>query len=179
MRLNESTILTGTKCILVPYRVEHVAKYHEWMKNEEIQILTCSEPLSLEEEYEMQRTWLIDDDSEIYCVNFLELTFIIISIEFAKKDDVISGMCGDVNIFLNEKEAEIEVMIAEDESRKKGIAFEALNMIIEYSRKHLVIEKFVAKILDGNDASIALFEKLGFKKVKYVEVFKEHVLEML
>lgn len=34
------------------------------MKSEELQILTASEPLSLEEEYGMQKHWRTDTDSE-------------------------------------------------------------------------------------------------------------------
>lgn len=34
------------------------------MKDEQIQQQTASEPLTLEEEYEMQRTWHTDDDSK-------------------------------------------------------------------------------------------------------------------
>jgi len=33
------------------------------MQSKEIQELTASEPLTIEQEYEMQQSWLIDDDS--------------------------------------------------------------------------------------------------------------------
>ena len=34
------------------------------MQDAELQKLTASEPLTLEQEFEMQQTWLNDDDSE-------------------------------------------------------------------------------------------------------------------
>ena len=34
------------------------------MQSKEIQELTASEPLTIEQEYEMQHSWLIDDDSK-------------------------------------------------------------------------------------------------------------------
>ena len=49
--------------LFVPYLGEHVPVYHRWMKSEFLQAMTASEPLSLEEEYAMQKTWMEDDDS--------------------------------------------------------------------------------------------------------------------
>jgi hypothetical protein len=48
MKHNANTTITGDKCILVPYRREHVGHYHEWMQCPALQEATASEPLSLE-----------------------------------------------------------------------------------------------------------------------------------
>ena len=48
MKLNEKTVIYGTRIILVPYEKAHVEKYHKWMENPEILQATASEPLSLE-----------------------------------------------------------------------------------------------------------------------------------
>ena len=39
------------------------------MKSKELQELTASEPLTLKEEYEMQKSWREDDDSKISIPN--------------------------------------------------------------------------------------------------------------
>lgn len=64
-----NTRINGTNVILVPYQEKHVTKYHEWMKNPMLQYLTSSEPLTLEEEFEMQKRWLEDEDSN-YSLEF-------------------------------------------------------------------------------------------------------------
>lgn len=53
MKTNYNTTITGERCILVPYRREHVALYHTWMQDPALQEATASEPLTLEQEYEV------------------------------------------------------------------------------------------------------------------------------
>ncbi|KLJ07004.1 hypothetical protein EMPG_17503 [Blastomyces silverae] len=68
MFINERTAVSSSRVLLVPYCKHHVPRYHEWMKDPEIQQATASEPLALEEEYAMQTSWRTDAD---------KLTFII------------------------------------------------------------------------------------------------------
>ncbi|CAK9300853.1 unnamed protein product [Gordionus sp. m RMFG-2023] len=72
MKKNRFTYIFGKKVILIPYKKEHVPKYHEWMKNSELRQQTGSEYLSLEKEYEMCQTWQEDDN---------KCTFIILNAE--------------------------------------------------------------------------------------------------
>lgn len=50
----------GKKVVLVPYMREHVPKYHEWMQEPSLLQATGSEPLTLDQEYDMQLSWTQD-----------------------------------------------------------------------------------------------------------------------
>jgi len=60
------------KVVLVPYRPEHVTKYHEWMLDPHLLFMTASEPLSIQEEMDMQQSWRDDPN---------KCTFIVLSKE--------------------------------------------------------------------------------------------------
>ena len=62
MRSNYRACLSGGGVVLVPYRPEHVETYHAWMQSTHLLEVTGSEPMTLEEEVDMQRSWLEDDD---------------------------------------------------------------------------------------------------------------------
>ena len=69
---------------------------------------TASEPLTLEEEYEMQKSWHLDEDSTPILLSLLmhliECTFIILSPKFESPHTngkfENGSMIGDVNLFL-------------------------------------------------------------------------------
>ncbi|GFT80997.1 n-acetyltransferase 9-like protein [Nephila pilipes] len=158
MKINYCTKIVGERIILVPYKKKHVDKYHLWMQSPELLDLTASEPLTLEQEYQMQNSWFEDDD---------KCTFIILDKEILKDTgDEVESMIGDVNLYLNDPHdangAEIEIMIADPFHRSKGKGKEALFLMLRYGIEILSITKFVAKIKMKNEMSLKLFKSIGF-----------------
>ncbi|XP_060073676.1 N-acetyltransferase 9-like protein isoform X2 [Ylistrum balloti] len=157
MLINANTIVESKKIILVPYEAHHVPRYHQWMQSEELQKLTASESLSLGAEFQMQQSWRQDEDK----CTFIVLDLGLYNDSEKSNEDEISAMVGDVNLFFNDKDnkhsAEIEIMIA--------------------GKEILKIEEFTAKIGFSNEASIQLFQKLGFKEVSRSDVFEEVTLK--
>lgn len=62
------------------------------------------------------------------------------------------------------KRAGIGIVIFSEKDRQKGYASEALELLIDYSFKHLDLRQLYANITEDNSASIQLFEKAGFKQ---------------
>lgn len=243
--------LSSRSILLVPYSPHHVPTYHQWMQDPDLQAATASEPLSLEEEYAMQRSWKLDSD---------KLTFIIcrprdetsstttstatpgssssssssdreketqeekvqkVQIT-ATKDDSPDRMIGDINLFLfpldsssspppppspSSSEAippppppqkilgEIEIMIADKSSQRKGHGKTSLLIFLDYILEHwsLIGREFSSspsfssssasstsfsaalvapqlaylrvKVHETNVGSIRLFESVGFQRV--------------
>ena len=158
--------LENDKVRLIQYRVEHVPMYNQWMKDPYLQEMTSSEPLTLEEEYDLQKDWEQDP---------LKWIFLIAD----RSDD--NRVVGDVDLFLHaylpKGEAELLVMIAEPTARRKGLACQAVALMMQFAIQEFQIHRFIVKILSKNVPSIKMFEKLGFKQYEYVEAFDEVCLE--
>ncbi|KAI9865917.1 MAG: hypothetical protein M1813_001884 [Trichoglossum hirsutum] len=178
MIVNEHVAVSTSKTWLVPYCEHHVPRYHRWMQDEELRNLTASEPLTLDEEHAMQRSWQLDGD---------KLTFIIClqSVGYGKTEE---DMIGDVNLFLatdgdgDGVVGEVELMIAEKAVRGKGLGRAGLLAFLRFVAVHLEeilreyhggvkskeergLEYARARISEGNSRSIGLFESVGFQKV--------------
>lgn len=123
MLLNADTVLVWPSrgISLYPYLKDHVVQYHAWMSDAELRLLTASEELTLEEEYEMQAAWREDNDSKYpihknlliqFSNHEKELTFIITRESATKPsgniNTALTHMIGDINLFLSEIDTEEE-----------------------------------------------------------------------
>lgn len=167
-------VIRGQRVVLVPYKREHVEKYHKWMKDPDLLYLTGSEPLTLEQEYEMQVKWFQDDD---------KCTFIVMDADvFDNTGDDVAAMVGDTNIYFTDpsdlSSGEIELMIAEPAFRGRGYGKEVLSLMLTFCREVIGVQTFVAKIKDTNHVSLSMFSKIGFKEVSASEIFQEKTLAM-
>lgn len=111
MKLNYETCLVGEKVILVPYRPEHVPRYHEWMKDPALLEATGSEPLSFDEEVKMQQTWKEDEKKCTFIIHMTDRCsdFEKESKQCAESEEALfrvnenlDWMVGDANLFLSE-----------------------------------------------------------------------------
>ena len=59
--------------------------------------------------------------------------------------------------------AEIGIIIGDKKSRGKGLATEAIRLIVEHSFNRLNLHKLYAGMAEGNEASRRAFQKVGFK----------------
>ncbi|KAF2474760.1 uncharacterized protein BDR25DRAFT_384121 [Lindgomyces ingoldianus] len=165
MKLNEHKAILNPKVLLVPYSKHHVPTYHSWMQDEDLQIATASEPLTLLQEYDMQTSWRDDADklTFIACANSAvssseELQDGRLKI-IPGKDDSPTTMIGDVNLFLygdheDEDEnkttngvnmekgqqavvGEIEIMIARKDLQGQGLGKSVLSSFLWYIASYL------------------------------------------
>lgn len=61
--------------------------------------------------------------------------------------------------------AGIGIMIFETEERRKGLAFNSIQILIQYAHNELGINQLYANVAESNQSSIQLFKKLEFETV--------------
>lgn len=153
---------------LVPYTPEYVSIYTQWLQTShqlQLDTATDSEYLTLGHMQESQTEMWNDPTA---------LRLIILC------DGV---PVGDVGVFkhsyLEDYTIEMDVMIAEPEYLRRGLAFSACSMLIQWvstseCQKHFGVLKYIiAKISMDNTSSIALFTKLGFTVLSESAIFQE------
>jgi len=81
-------------------------------------------------------------------------------------ENIVSESCiGFIDLFdfdPNHRRVGVGIVIHKAEDKNKGFAFEALQLVCNYSFSHLNLHQIYASITEDNNASISLFEKAGF-----------------
>ncbi|KAK1069777.1 hypothetical protein LTR74_004656 [Friedmanniomyces endolithicus] len=153
MKVNQHHALSTHKVLLLPYSVHHVPTYHTWMQDPELQSATASEPLTLDEEYAMQRSWREDADklTFIVCLPLAHSDTRQAAIQVGV-DDSPERMVGDINLFISQPAdddedddeddhgnygresviGEIELMIARKDLHRQGYGRAALLTFMGY-----------------------------------------------
>lgn len=73
------------------------------------------------------------------------------------------GVVGLSNISKQNKNADLFIMIGENDFRGKGISKEAMKWIIEYGYNNLKLHKINLGVIEDNKIAVNLYKKLGFK----------------
>lgn len=158
------------KSVLTEFTQKMVPKYFQWLQDPDIQKDTCTEGLSLDEVAGLAEIW---KKPGIY-------TFIICDKNRFVHESAEESMIGDLNLFVGDESVEVNLMIAEKEFRRLGIAQEVVKFVERWVRDVLGIMKVVAKIGGENFKSIGLFSKLGFVEYEKDEAFGEvHLMKDL
>jgi diamine N-acetyltransferase len=107
------------------------------------------------------KQFIEDSQKDIYEIK--QLRFMII---LNAEDNDENTPVGAIDLFDFDpyhRRAGIGILVARKEYRRKGIASEALSLLIHYSFNLLGLHQLYCNVAKGNDASFKLFIKSGFK----------------
>lgn len=90
-----------------------------------------------------------------------QLRFVIIE----KESERAVGVIDLYEVNFKHGYASVGILIAMDADRGKGFAMDALQELIKYTRDYLELRNLQCSIHGDNPASVALFERMNFRKV--------------
>lgn len=73
------------------------------------------------------------------------------------------GLIGLSNISKQNRNADLFIVIGEDDYRGKGIAKEAMKWILDYGFNKLELHKINLGVIEDNKVAVNLYKRLGFK----------------
>lgn len=143
--------LEGRLVKLGCFTPEHVRQYHSWLQDDYILKMT-----------ETDRGFTLKDVAGM-CKEIKEADDMAHFLIFDKKTKKPVGDADLRDIKVGDA-AECAVMIGEPDFRNKGYATEAMELLLRYGFETFNLNTVTAPILYFNKPSIALHEKLDFKK---------------
>jgi RimJ/RimL family protein N-acetyltransferase len=151
---------------LSPFTSEFIEIYKSWMSEADLLKLTDTD-----EKIDVESTQF-----ELWN----DKTALVWIIQVEKEGKFVP--VGDVSVFLHswldESEAEVDVMIGNSDFRGKGIAKAALICAMKFAHSQKNRTEFIAKINQGNAPSIRLFQKIGFSETGFDSAFNQHIFKI-
>jgi RimJ/RimL family protein N-acetyltransferase len=80
------------------------------------------------------------------------------------KDNKLLGVCGLTYINWKNSSAEASIYIGDSDWQGKGVGKESLIMLLDFGFREVGFHRIWAEIYEFNEASIRLFENVGFKR---------------
>jgi diamine N-acetyltransferase len=145
--------------------------------------LRAIEPADLNAIYEWENdpgNWLISNTITPFSAHILtkyiehaqkdiyEARQLRLMIDLMNDSGVTKETIGTVDLFDFDpvhKRAGIGILIANQENRMKGFAYESLTILIRYAFETLHLHQLYCNISHDNQASLKLFKKLGFSEI--------------
>jgi len=81
------------------------------------------------------------------------------------ESDTVIGLIDIFDFDPKNHRAGIGIVVLEDKNRNRGVGAEAIRLLTDYAFSILGLRQLYANVIEGNDASIHLFKKLGFEEV--------------
>ncbi len=81
------------------------------------------------------------------------------------KTDKVLGLIDLFDFDPKNNRAGVGIVVLKDVDKNKGIGFESLELLCNYTKNVLGLKQLYANVLENNTASIHLFKKLGFERV--------------
>tara|TARA_R110000868_G_scaffold174537_3_gene411273 strand:+ start:122 stop:646 length:525 start_codon:yes stop_codon:yes gene_type:complete len=79
--------------------------------------------------------------------------------------DTALGMIDLFDFDFKNSRAGVGILVKESKNRQLGYGSEALQLLVNYSFKHLGLHQLYCNISENNDASLKLFTSQGFQKI--------------
>ncbi len=147
--------LKGDKIYLRALEPEDLEFIHEIENNESFwEISNTETPYSRF----LIKQYIEESHKDIYQVKQLRLVI-------SNYSDEALGLIDIFNFDFKNKRAGIGILIKNSENRKSGYGGEALQLLLGYCFSHLNLHQLYCNITEGNEDSINLFTKQGFKEI--------------
>lgn len=144
--------LTGERITLVPLEpkdMEAMAPFFADVKEIYYYLPDTLLPRNLKQLEHMMEDWNDGKENFVFACRFEGDTIGLVTLSDV---DAVSG------------HAELGVMLAEPAYRGRGLANEAMRLMMDYAFSELRLHRLYARVAVDNEASLRLFRQLGFKE---------------